>query len=167
MNTVDTTAGGCFSGSLKRCCRHTKRRGDLSGQEEGGRGPYWQWLRGGQGGRSISHCVKSTSGTVQSWTCSRHINCSTFSEYTPHHHTTPHHITPHHTPHYTTLQLHTPHHTTHHTTQHCNYIHHTTPHTTLHNTATTYTTPHHTPLLIHAYFKFQLWLVSIKIVLLQ
>ena len=26
VNTVDTTAGGHFSGSLKRCCRHTKRR---------------------------------------------------------------------------------------------------------------------------------------------
>ena len=52
--------------------------------------------RTGQG--SISHCVKSTSGTVQSWTRSRNINCSTLSQYTPH--TTPApHTTPHHTPH--------------------------------------------------------------------
>ena len=114
--------GGHFSGSLKRCCRHTKRRGDLSGKE-GGRGPRWQWLRGGQGEGSISHCVKSTSETVQSWTCSRNINCSTFSKYTPH--TTPHYTTHHHTTHHHTTHFSTLHHITPHTTQHFNYIHHT------------------------------------------
>ena len=35
VNTVDTTAGGCFSGSLKRCYRHTqKEKGHLSWWEE-------------------------------------------------------------------------------------------------------------------------------------
>ena len=84
VNTVDTTAGGRFSGSLKRCCRHTKRRRAL---ELAGRDLYWQWLRQGLSRGSIRLQILSTSGTVQSWTCSREHQLLIHT--TPLHYTTP------------------------------------------------------------------------------